>query len=174
MDNIIMYNFNANIHKEEPIILGIETSCDETAAAIVKGRKILSDEIASSADLQALYGGENGYPQAVLVAKNELIESYSAWTKDFVEKVETAAAWLQEADGATIVSTVSAHVEDVGTQTSLKAPLLSTAVVNRCRIRFTYASADKTEVYEFLNAMLAVNSNAAAIPSESFYWNYTQ
>ena len=43
--------------KQEPIILGIETSCDETAAAVVQGRKILSDEIASSANVQALYGG---------------------------------------------------------------------------------------------------------------------
>jgi ABC-type nitrate/sulfonate/bicarbonate transport system substrate-binding protein len=125
-------------------------------------------------DLQALYGGENGYPQAVLVAKNELIETYSAWTEDFVKKAETAAAWLQEADGAEIVSTVSAHMEDAGTQTSLKAPLLSTAVVNRCGIRFTYASADVAEINGFLNAMLAVNSNAAAIPSENFYWDYTK
>ena len=46
-----------NERKKEPIILGIETSCDETAAAVVCGRKILSDEIASSASVQALYGG---------------------------------------------------------------------------------------------------------------------
>lgn len=45
------------MNKAEPIILGIETSCDETAAAVIQGRKILSDEIASSADVQALYGG---------------------------------------------------------------------------------------------------------------------
>lgn len=43
--------------KEEPIILGIESSCDETAAAIIKGRKLLSNEIVSSASTQALYGG---------------------------------------------------------------------------------------------------------------------
>ena len=48
---------NVDIHKKEPLILGIETSCDETAAAIVRGRKILSDEIASSANIQALFGG---------------------------------------------------------------------------------------------------------------------
>ncbi|MBQ9727973.1 MAG: tRNA (adenosine(37)-N6)-threonylcarbamoyltransferase complex transferase subunit TsaD [Clostridia bacterium] len=48
---------NVNIHKEEPIILGIETSCDETAAAVIQGRKILSDEIASSASIQAKFGG---------------------------------------------------------------------------------------------------------------------
>ncbi len=43
--------------KENPVILGIESSCDETAAAVICGRKILSDEIASSADIQSLYGG---------------------------------------------------------------------------------------------------------------------
>ena len=32
-------------------ILGIESSCDETAAAVIQGRKILSDEIASSASI---------------------------------------------------------------------------------------------------------------------------
>ena len=42
-----------DITKAEPIILGIESSCDETAAAVIKGRKILSDEIASSATVQA-------------------------------------------------------------------------------------------------------------------------
>ncbi len=39
------------------IILGIESSCDETAAAIICERKLLSDEIISSAPTQALYGG---------------------------------------------------------------------------------------------------------------------
>lgn len=43
--------------KKEPIILGIESSCDETAAAIIRGRKILSDEIISSASIQAKFGG---------------------------------------------------------------------------------------------------------------------
>ena len=48
---------NLDIKKENPIILGIETSCDETAAAVICGRKILSDEIASSASIQAKFGG---------------------------------------------------------------------------------------------------------------------
>lgn len=40
------------------IILGIETSCDETAAAVVEnGTKILSNVIASSADMHAKTGG---------------------------------------------------------------------------------------------------------------------
>ncbi|MGD1996325.1 MAG: tRNA (adenosine(37)-N6)-threonylcarbamoyltransferase complex transferase subunit TsaD [Anaerolineae bacterium] len=39
-------------------VLGIETSCDETAAAVVAaGRRILSNTIASQADMHARYGG---------------------------------------------------------------------------------------------------------------------
>jgi len=42
----------------EARILGIETSCDETAAAVVEnGRVILSSQIASQVDLHAQYGG---------------------------------------------------------------------------------------------------------------------
>ena len=52
-----MYKYNVDTTKIAPIILGIESSCDETAAAVICGRDILSDEIASSADIQALYGG---------------------------------------------------------------------------------------------------------------------
>ena len=32
----------------EPLVLGIETSCDETAIGIVRGRTLLANEIASS------------------------------------------------------------------------------------------------------------------------------
>ncbi|MBR3332300.1 tRNA (adenosine(37)-N6)-threonylcarbamoyltransferase complex transferase subunit TsaD, partial [Candidatus Saccharibacteria bacterium] len=39
-------------------ILGIETSCDETAAAVVEdGRKILSNVVVSQIDIFAEYGG---------------------------------------------------------------------------------------------------------------------
>jgi len=43
---------------DETRILGIETSCDETAAAIVEnGRHILSNVVASQAEMHAKYGG---------------------------------------------------------------------------------------------------------------------
>ena len=40
------------------LILGFESSCDETAAAVVRdGRQVLSDAILSQADMHAVYGG---------------------------------------------------------------------------------------------------------------------
>ena len=41
---------------KEPIILGIESSCDDTSAAIIQGQKILSNEIANQ-EIHSLYGG---------------------------------------------------------------------------------------------------------------------
>lgn len=44
--------------KDELLILGIESSCDETAAAVVRnGREVLSNVISSQIDLHTLYGG---------------------------------------------------------------------------------------------------------------------
>ncbi|MDE7306871.1 MAG: tRNA (adenosine(37)-N6)-threonylcarbamoyltransferase complex transferase subunit TsaD [Clostridia bacterium] len=43
--------------KKDPVILGIESSCDETCAAVIRGRKLLSSVIFSSATEQAKYGG---------------------------------------------------------------------------------------------------------------------
>ena len=40
-----------------PLILGIESSCDETGVGIVRGHELLANEVASSVALHARYGG---------------------------------------------------------------------------------------------------------------------
>ncbi len=52
-----MYDITSFKVKQNPVILGLESSCDETAAAVIRGRCLLSSEIISSATEQALYGG---------------------------------------------------------------------------------------------------------------------
>ncbi|MFJ8688221.1 tRNA (adenosine(37)-N6)-threonylcarbamoyltransferase complex transferase subunit TsaD [Micromonospora wenchangensis] len=42
---------------DEPLILGIETSCDETGVGIVRGHTLLADALASSVDEHARFGG---------------------------------------------------------------------------------------------------------------------
>ena len=41
----------------DPLVLGIETSCDETGVGIVRGRDLLADALASSVDEHARFGG---------------------------------------------------------------------------------------------------------------------
>jgi N6-L-threonylcarbamoyladenine synthase len=68
-------------------ILGIETSCDETAAAVVEdGRRLLSNSVASSIDLHVKYGGvvpeiaARSHIEVILpVIRQALDDSGSTW-----------------------------------------------------------------------------------------------
>ena len=40
-----------------PLVLGIETSCDETGAGLVRGHELLADSVASSVEEHARFGG---------------------------------------------------------------------------------------------------------------------
>ena len=44
-------------HVSEPLVLGIETSCDETGVGIVRGHTLLADAVASSVEEHARFGG---------------------------------------------------------------------------------------------------------------------
>ena len=41
----------------DPLIIGIESSCDETGVAIVSGNQLLANEVASSVDEHVRFGG---------------------------------------------------------------------------------------------------------------------
>jgi N6-L-threonylcarbamoyladenine synthase len=43
--------------RDEPLVLGIETSCDETGVGIVRGHTLLADALASSVDQHVRFGG---------------------------------------------------------------------------------------------------------------------
>ncbi|HET8779502.1 MAG TPA: tRNA (adenosine(37)-N6)-threonylcarbamoyltransferase complex transferase subunit TsaD [Agromyces sp.] len=45
------------MNREAPVVLGIETSCDETGVGIVRGTDLLANVIASSMEEHARYGG---------------------------------------------------------------------------------------------------------------------
>jgi N6-L-threonylcarbamoyladenine synthase len=56
-----------------PIILAFETSCDETAVAVVRGREALSNVLSSQVDLHARFGGV--VPEVAARAHVEAIRS---------------------------------------------------------------------------------------------------
>ena len=68
-------------------VLGIETSCDETAAAVVvDGRRLLADVVASQAALHARYGGV--VPE---VASRQHLEAIAAVVRAALS--EAACTW---------------------------------------------------------------------------------
>lgn len=87
--------------KENAVILGIETSCDETAVAIVKGgREILADEIISSATEHARFGGvvpeiaSRVHTTAILTATENALKSAKLTMDDIDAIAVTEGAGL--------------------------------------------------------------------------------
>jgi tRNA N6-adenosine threonylcarbamoyltransferase len=67
------------------VILGIETSCDETAAALVDGGRIRSNVVSSQADLHARFGGV--VPE---VASRRHLELVMPVVREALEEAEAA------------------------------------------------------------------------------------
>ena len=81
--------------KEDIKILAIESSCDETAAAVVKnGREVLSNVISSQIDLHKLYGGV--VPE---IASRKHIEKIN---QVIAEALEEAGTTLDDLDAVAV------------------------------------------------------------------------
>jgi N6-L-threonylcarbamoyladenine synthase len=57
VDAIVMRLKLSVAPKKEPLVLGIESSCDETGVGIVRGNTLLANVISSSMDLHSRFGG---------------------------------------------------------------------------------------------------------------------
>lgn len=84
----------AENQKLAPIVLGIETSCDETGVGIVRGTELLANVIASSMAEHARYGGV--VPEVAARAHLEALDGTIA------EAVSTAGITLQDIDAVAV------------------------------------------------------------------------
>ena len=94
-----------------PLVLGIETSCDETAIGIVKGRTLLANEIASSVQEHACFGGvvpeiaSRAHLEAMIPALDRALKTAKVSLKDIDAVAVTAGPGLV---GALLVGTSTA------------------------------------------------------------------
>lgn len=80
----------------EPLVLGIETSCDETGVGIVRGSTLLAHSVASSMEEHARYGGV--VPE---VAARAHLEAMPHVMKDALAKAQVA---LSDIDAVAVTS----------------------------------------------------------------------
>ena len=94
-----------------PLVLGIETSCDETAIGIVKGRTLIANEIASSVQEHARFGGvvpeiaSRAHLEAMIPALDRALKTAKVSLKDIDAVAVTAGPGLV---GALLVGTSTA------------------------------------------------------------------
>lgn len=121
-------------------------------------------------DLQTLYGGKDGYPQAVLVAKKELAQAKAEWINEFVQEVAESAEFVPQMTGEEIVAAVTAHLDDPASATTLNAGTLSYEVLTRCGVRYVAAKNCGEAANALLEKFLKIQPMVTAIPAEGFYW----
>ncbi|MDE6585572.1 MAG: hypothetical protein K2K80_02705 [Clostridia bacterium] len=135
-------------------------------AASVKVNAIESLEF--SGNLQMLYGGENGYPQAVVVIKNELL-NYSV-APLFRSALAQSKNWLSSESTTvqTIVSAVNSHISG-GASPTFTDKNLSKQVIENCGINFVYAAGQVDEVTSFMGKLNAVSETSFGTPAKKFF-----
>lgn len=123
-------------------------------------------------DLQALYGGENGYPQAVVVAKNTLIGSDIL--TGFITEISTAHEWLlsEENQISTIVNAISSRLTS-GLTPSITTNNLTRPVMQNCSIKFISSTDSRQDVLTFMESFNSVSESPVAMPSDEFFCNGT-
>lgn len=77
---------NKELSEKDILILAIESSCDETAAAVVKnGREVMSNVISSQIDIHTMYGGV--VPE---IASRKHVENINPVIKEALSKAEVS------------------------------------------------------------------------------------
>lgn len=144
--------------------------CPEPAATgKINGTASSANPFKLAGSLQTLYDGENGYPQAVLVAKTSVIEEAKSVVDTFITYMEGSADFLASASAADVV----ALLEDCYTEgmtPSLNANNLNATVIANCSVYFTAAQDCKSRVNAFLAELIDLNAEFTSAVSDSFYY----
>ncbi len=151
-------------------VTGTESAYDyfvipEPEASFRAGNAKLNLKVAGS--LQELYG-ENGYPQAVLVAKKSLIESDPKFVADFMGAMTENANWLLNEEVSTqkiLSAVVSCYPE-----TSFNAQTLTRAAIRNSSVRFSACAECKASVNKILGELKGAGDAAATTVSEEFFY----
>ena len=121
--------------------------------------------------LQELYGGDRGYPQAVVVVKNELLNDGSEWVRGFVEKLALGDEWLKTTNQSLVAGTVAKYIEEGLTPTFTAENLTQSAIAHSGVWFQAMDNAAVEEVEQFLTRMVAIDDQKASVPNKQFYWN---
>ncbi len=127
----------------------------------------------SVCSLETLYSGGfpseiGAYPQAVLMAKTSLIEKNPTFVQAFLDKVESSCAKVTTLSGEQIVESITEHLEDKQSGTSLKANVLTKETIARCGVRFERSKLCKSTVISYLQKIHSVDSKIQTVEEQFF------
>lgn len=124
-----------------------------------------------AASLQTLYGGENGYPQAVAVAKTSVIANNKQAVSAFISSFEVTQNWL--ADENTSAQKIYNAVDNMtkgDLSHAFTANNLTKDVIANCGIKYESNTTGKAAVLAFMEKLNAVSNESWGTPAEAFFY----
>lgn len=141
---------------------------EPVVTAKINGSASAASPLKLVGDLQELYG-EEGYPQAVMVAKCEVINESPEFIAALTEAVGDNAEWIvsESAVMSDIVAAINANYD--GATSTLTEKNLNATVISRCAIEFVPASGCKQEVTDFITSLESVTGASLTLSDNFFY-----
>lgn len=126
--------------------------------------------VSVAGDLQVLYGGVDGYPQAVAVAKTSVISQNSEAIAAFISSFAYTESWLMDENtsASEIVSAIDKMTKGDLSHT-FTAENLTKEVIANCGIRYEGNSNGKPAVVEFIRKLNAITNDAWGTPEDAFF-----
>jgi hypothetical protein len=127
--------------------------------------------LACKGSLQELYGQDDGYPQAVVVAKNSLLTKNPQFVADFMNAFSDNKAWLTASSTTPqqIIDAISSALPE-GTTPTFSAANLNATVIANCGIDFTKAADCKTAIISFMDKLNGVAATSYGMPQDAFFY----
>lgn len=128
----------------------------------------MNAEVGMKIDVQEVYGGD--YPQAVIVAKKEIVEKDGKFLSALLQAIEENASWIVANDdnAASAVDAINSALAE-GVTPSLDKTAINKAVVENCNIYLQTSADAKTSVNAYLAAMKGVEDTSANAVSDAFF-----
>ncbi len=118
--------------------------------------------------LGELYG-DFGFPQAIIVAKNSLLQENLPFVKEFVKELENVENYLKEENKAEICSLLRSKMES-GLTPVFNENNLTSESIKRSKIKFIDCKNGKQSVQTFIQKLKALQPDSVQEFSENFYY----
>ena len=112
---------------------------------------------------------DDGFPQAIIVAKNELLEENLPFVKAFIKEVESIESYLKEENKGEICALLQSKRES-GLTPVFNENNLTSASIERSKIKFVPCKNSKAQVQTFLEKLKALSPASAQVLSDDFFY----
>jgi hypothetical protein len=120
--------------------------------------------------VQELYDSQlKSYPQAVMLVKESLLASSPNLVKAISTAFSENVAWVKD-NPALAVSAVNSAITE-GVTPSLKAPVITSEVVDNCKIYWQDASDAEDSVEDYIERIMEVEEKAGVEVSDDLFYD---